>query len=65
MCKVMGDLGDLDLTFDIAVVTLTFNILSRLYFRNSKQCHGVIFNLGSAKVFHLHYLGHISLITNI
>ena len=27
---------DLDLTFDLAVVTLTYTILSRLYLRNRK-----------------------------
>ena len=28
--------GDLDLTFDLAVVTLTYNALSGLYFGNPK-----------------------------
>ena len=28
--------SDLDLTFDLAVVTLTYKILSGLYFRNHK-----------------------------
>ena len=28
---------DLDLTFDLAVVTLTYKILSRLYLRNHKM----------------------------
>ena len=34
MCNVM--LSDLDLTFDLAVVTLTNKILSGLYLRNRK-----------------------------
>ena len=33
MCNVMCDL---DLTFDLAVVTLTYKILSRLYLGNRK-----------------------------
>ena len=33
MCNVMCDL---DLTFDLAVVTLTFKIMSGLYLRNRK-----------------------------
>ena len=35
MCNVM-DLDDLDLTFDLTVVTLSLKILSVLYLRNRK-----------------------------
>ena len=35
-CKCATLLSDLDLTFDLAVVTLTYKILSGLYLRNCK-----------------------------
>ena len=35
-CRCAASWCDLDLTFDLAVVTLTFKILSGLYFRNCK-----------------------------
>ena len=35
-CKCASSWCDLDLTFDLAVVTLTFKIFSRLYARNHK-----------------------------
>ena len=40
MCAT--SLSDLDLTFDLAVVTLTYKILSGLYLRNRK-CRKLIF----------------------
>ena len=36
MCA--ASLSDLDFTFDLAVVTLSFKILSGLYFGNHKVC---------------------------
>ena len=36
MHKYETSLGDLDLTFDLAVVDLTFKILSGLYLRSNK-----------------------------
>ena len=35
-CRCAMSCCDLDLTFDLAVVTLTYKILSRLYLRNRK-----------------------------
>ena len=35
-CRCITSWCDLDLTFDLAVVTLTFKILSGLYLRNHK-----------------------------
>ena len=35
-CRCATSWSDLDLTFDLAVVTLTFKILSGLYLRNRK-----------------------------
>ena len=35
-CRYVTSLGDLDLTFDIAVVTLSLKILSGLYLRKRK-----------------------------
>ena len=35
-CKCGTSLSDLDLTFDLAVVTLTYKILSGLYLGNYK-----------------------------
>ena len=36
MCRCKMSWCDLDLTFDLAVVTLTYNALSGLYFGNHK-----------------------------
>ena len=35
-CRCAVSWSDLDLTFDLAIVTLTFKILSRLYLGNRK-----------------------------
>ena len=35
-CRCATSWCDLDLTFDLAVVALTYKILSRLYLRNHK-----------------------------
>ena len=35
-CRCATSWSDLDLTFDLAIVTLTYKILSELYLRNPK-----------------------------
>ena len=41
-CRCATSWCDFDLTFDLAVVTLTFNILTRLYLGNRKVCRKLI-----------------------
>ena len=40
-CRCATSWSDLDLTFDLAVVTLTYKILSRLYLGNGKVQEGL------------------------
>ena len=64
-CRCATSWYDLDMTFDLAVVTFTYKILSRLYLGNNKVCLMVLNSPGCwvrASLMLFYYFQHTEII---